>query len=141
MKCVAACRQPLFLIFLFGCFDTCIECALVQADVDAFVFRQCLAVADDAAVRVGDDAVTAGEYGVRIEMRKAVGQAGELLLPRIQMAAPARRQPFAQCVELAEAFRSARPAEAQTVRQFGECLLPATGLQAQCTVQALPERV
>ena len=73
-------------------FDPSLQSATVQADSDALVWFQCVAVAHDLPVGVGDDAVASGQNGVRVEVVEARGDRVEMTLSCSEAALPGALQ-------------------------------------------------
>ena len=93
---------------------------MVQADVDAFVFCQRMTVADDAALRIGDDAVTARQYGMRVEVREAGRQAGKMRLAGVLPTLPACAQSLTPAEQLPGMIGGTRGRKAQAAIELDQ---------------------
>ena len=110
--------------------------AAAERDSDVIVWFKRAAVAHDVPLGIGDNAVTAGQYGLRVEVAEAGRQAVEVAAFGIQCLAPFVVQFGLEGFEAGAQSSGLRAGQQEASGQAGERVASACGGAAQSVVQA-----
>ena len=97
-----------------------LEAPTVRQDRDSRAWFQAAGVADDLALRAGDDAVAARQDRLRIEVRESGGQPVEVGAPAVLHVVPGAAQLWCQCGEPAGVACRVGAAEQQAAAEAGQ---------------------